>query len=443
MSPRVVHKRRATEPLRSLPWEGPKERSARGALEQAQRLADAGDHDGLRRLLRYQLADGTSVRFAVIRAWVEWTGGILDERTPDGLLLEEAVEAQVEDHAAAVGGDAEQHDDGVWRWYEFENGDVLAYRSHATGLWLEDTPGFVTMEQAARAKAEAAVDARHAQEKRGELLAVDFTGARDQRQDAEAGASEPDRSAGGGAVPSSVPHNADAGPDQPAPAAPSSLPGAPLPKAPADSPPPSPTEPPAQELKPAPAGSVLELMRREQRARQGREAERILREAAASQQRALTLAERLSVGGLRQGTPGLACFHCGRPLGGDGRGHSTQLEHGEWLWAHPGCVERLLAEERCPFGTRSDMRAELGATGVQLTGGESFDELKSAVFAARRKNALDVDWSGIEPKAARTEKACALVSGCRIAPKTLYRDGGADRAACEGHVAELLKARGT
>src|SRR5690606_33646737 len=185
------------------------------------------------------------------------------------------------------------------------------------------------------------------------------------------------------------------------------------------------------------AEAVAEMQRRAlERARAA--AQQTLREV----QRVLTVPEQMLAGGERvPSSSGIRCAFCLRALG-HAKAVCREASPGAFEWAHLTCAQREDLEGRGVYGTKADMRAELGAAGVELTGGECFDELRTAVLVLRRRNALSVDWRAKAPKTARKQRPCALCPS-PIEPKQEYRDGGDDRAAHETCVALLLDAQKT
>lgn len=180
----------------------------------------------------------------------------------------------------------------------------------------------------------------------------------------------------------------------------------------------------------APAGPVLVGQLVPEAVARMREAQRVAAEATLAAANAVLLVpERQLAGGDRVPTsPGVRCCWCGRALG-DYAAVCDRDDQGAYRWAHKQCALDELLRHRGAYGTLADMRAELGRAGVQLTGGEAFNELRDAVKAARRQDLAGVEWSTKKPKQARTERPCGL---CPDPTKgQLVRDAGEGRVAHE------------
>lgn len=160
-----------------------------------------------------------------------------------------------------------------------------------------------------------------------------------------------------------------------------------------------------------------------------REAQRVAAEATLAEAHAvLTVAERQLAGGDRTPTqPGIRCCWCQRELG-TYTAVFDKDERGGFRWAHKQCAFDETQTERCAYGTAADMRAELGRAAVQLTGGECFHELRSAVLAVRKQDVRSIDWTKKKPVKARAERDCLLCPK-RVEKGELCRDAGEGRAA--------------
>lgn len=184
--------------------------------------------------------------------------------------------------------------------------------------------------------------------------------------------------------------------------------------------------------------AAVAAMRAAQDVRKKAAAEAALREGLREASRSLLLPEVFLAGGerrLQRPAPCVVCLQTVKDVG------LMREVGGRFEACHVHCAQAELREHRDAAGrSLEDLRRELGACGAQLTGAESFAELSAAVLAARRRDALSVEWASRAAVVARKDHVCALCSLSILKGEEHY-DGGTERRAHVACVGLLLQQR--